>query len=564
MSEPQPSHFIRQIIEKDRAAGKNEGRVATRFPPEPNGYLHIGHAKSICLNFGLAQDYDGTCNLRFDDTNPEKESVDYARAIEEDVAWLGYEWTELCHASDYFEQLYAFAIELIEKGLAYVDELSADQIREYRGTLTEPGRESPYRSRSVEENRSAFEAMRAGDFADGKAVLRAKIDMASPNINLRDPVLYRVKHTSHHRAGDAWCIYPMYDFTHGISDALEGVTHSLCTLEFEDHRPLYDWILDNVNIGCHPHQIEFSRLEMLYTITSKRKLLKLVEEGIVDGWDDPRMPTLSAMRRRGYPPEAIREFCRRLGVSKAVNRVELSVLEGVVRDVLGPQTRRVFAVLDPIRIVITNLPEDHHEEMECPYHPQRPELGTRKVPFHRELFIERDDFMEEAPKKYFRLKPGGAVRLRYAYIIDFQEMIKDEAGNIVEIRCTYDPATRSGQDESGRKVKGTIHWVSARSGVPAAVRLYDRMFVKARPDADPDVPFTDHLNSESLVEAQARVEPALLELEAGESVQFERNGYFITDSQDHRADQPVFNRTVTLRDSWSKIEAEQAQAEGRV
>lgn len=564
MSEPQPSHFIRQIIEKDRAAGKNEGRVATRFPPEPNGYLHIGHAKSICLNFGLAQDYDGTCNLRFDDTNPEKESVDYARAIEEDVAWLGYEWTELCHASDYFEQLYAFAIELIDKGLAYVDELSADQIREYRGTLTEPGRESPYRSRSVEENRSAFEAMRAGEFADGKAVLRAKIDMASPNINMRDPVLYRVKHTSHHRAGDAWCIYPMYDFTHGISDALEGVTHSLCTLEFEDHRPLYDWILDNINIGCHPQQIEFSRLEMLYTITSKRKLLKLVEEGIVDGWDDPRMPTLSAMRRRGYPPEAIREFCRRLGVSKAVNRVELSVLEGVVRDVLGPQTRRVFAVLDPIRIVITNLPEDHHEDMECPYHPQRPELGTRKVPFHRELFIERDDFMEEAPKKYFRLKPGGAVRLRYAYIIDFQEMIKDEAGNIVEIRCTYDPATRSGQDESGRKVKGTIHWVSARSGVPATVRLYDRMFVKARPDANPDVPFTDHLNPESLVEVQARVEPALLELEAGESVQFERNGYFITDSHDHRVDQPVFNRTVTLRDSWSKIEAEQAQAEGRV
>ncbi|MEM6935272.1 MAG: glutamine--tRNA ligase/YqeY domain fusion protein, partial [Pseudomonadota bacterium] len=479
---PLASHFIRQIIEKDRAAGRHEGRVGTRFPPEPNGYLHIGHAKSICLNFGLALDYAGSCNLRFDDTNPEKESEEFAAAIERDVSWLGFEWQEMRHASDYFEQLYDFGQELIQKGLAYVDSMPADQIREYRGTLTEPGQASPYRDRSVEENADLFRRMREGEFEDGAHVLRAKIDMASPNINMRDPVLYRIRRATHHRTGDQWCIYPMYDFTHCISDALEGITHSLCTLEFEDHRPLYDWVIEHTSVPHQPQQIEFSRLELLYTVTSKRKLAELVSLGLVEGWDDPRMPTLSGMRRRGYPPEAIRDFCQRIGVSKAENKVEMGVLENSVREALNATSPRVMAVLNPLKLVLTNYPEDKTESLDCPFHPQQPELGSRPVPFTREVYIERDDFMEDPPGKYFRLKPGGAVRLRFGYIVDFESVVKDDHGNVVEVHCRVDPETRSGSDTSGRKVKGTIHWVSAAHAVDATVRVYDRLFTRRRPD----------------------------------------------------------------------------------
>ena len=562
MSEIQPQNFIRAIVDRDLADNRHGGKVMTRFPPEPNGYLHIGHAKSICLNFGIAQDYHGACNLRFDDTNPEKESEEYTRAIREDVAWLGFEWAKLCHASDYFEQLYGYAEELIGKGLAYVDSQSAEEIRALRGTLKEPGRNSPWRDRPAEESLDLFRRMRAGEFDDGAHVLRAKIDMGSPNINLRDPVLYRIRRAHHHRTGDAWCIYPMYDFTHAISDALEGITHSLCTLEFEDHRPLYDWTLDNISIDCHPQQIEFSRLELLFTVTSKRKLGALVSEGVVSGWDDPRMPTISGMRRRGYTPEAIRDFCGRIGVSKAENKVELGVLENSVREDLGPRCPRVMGVLDPLKVVITNWPEDRVEEMEAPYHPQNPDMGSRRMPFSREIYIERDDFMEDAPNKYFRLKPGGAVRLRYGYVIDFQELVKDEAGNIVEIRCTHDPDTRSGEDTSGRKIKGTIHWVSARHAFEAEVRLYDRLFTRARPDADKAHDFREFLNPESLLTVRGKLEPALQDLQPEDRVQFERLGYFVADRHDSRPGRPVFNRTVTLRDSWAKIEQQERDASG--
>ncbi len=558
MSGTTPKNFIRNIIDKDLEVGKNEGRVHTRFPPEPNGYLHIGHAKSICLNFGVAEDYRGLCNLRYDDTNPEKESEEFVRAIEDDVHWLGFEWSELRHASDYFEQLYGYAEELIEKELAYVDTLSPEEMRAYRGTLTEPGRNSPDRDRLAAENLNLFRRMRAGEFEDGAMVLRAKIDMSSPNINMRDPVLYRIKRSHHQRTGDEWCIYPMYDFTHCISDALEGITHSLCTLEFEDHRPLYDWTLENVSVPCHPQQIEFSRLELLYTLTSKRKLAQLVAEGLVSGWDDPRMPTLSGMRRRGYTPAAIRDFCSRIGVSKAENKVELGVLEGSVRDDLGPTAPRVFGVVDPLKVILTNYPEDKVETREWPYHPQAPELGSRSMPFSRELYIERDDFMEDAPRKYFRLKPGGAVRLRYGYVIDFEKVIKDDDGNIVEIHCTYDPETRSGEDTSGRKVKGTIHWVSAAHAFEAEVRLYDRLFVVPRPDGDKERDFHEFINPDSLTVVRAQLEPSLADAMPEQRFQFERLGYFVADRYDSTSGAPVFNRTVTLRDSWAKIEKQQA------
>ncbi|MFK7958850.1 MAG: glutamine--tRNA ligase/YqeY domain fusion protein [Lysobacterales bacterium] len=563
--EPKPvaSHFIRQIIEKDREAGRHEGRVATRFPPEPNGYLHIGHAKSICLNFGMAKDYQGRCNLRFDDTNPEKESVEFATAIERDVAWLGFEWQEMRHASDYFEQLFEFAMELVHKGLAYVDSLPADDIREYRGTLKEPGKDSPYRGRSVEENADLFARMRSGEFADGAHVLRAKIDMASPNINMRDPILYRIRRATHHRTGDAWCIYPMYDFTHCISDALEGITHSLCTLEFEDHRPLYDWVIEQTSVPHTPQQIEFSRLELLYTVTSKRKLAELVALDLVDGWDDPRMPSLSGMRRRGYPPEAIRDFCQRIGVSKGENKVEMGVLENSVREALSDKAPRVMAVLNPLKIVLTNYPEDKEESMDCPFHPQQPELGERPVPFTRELYIERDDFMEDPPGKYFRLKPGGAVRLRFGYIIDFESVVKDDDGNIVEVHCRVDPDTRSGNDTSGRKVKGTIHWVSAKHAVDATVRVYDRLFTRRRPDDGKEgKDFKEYLNPESLsVLEGCKLEGSVAGTAPGSHFQFERTGYFVTDAKDSSPEKLVFNRTVTLRDTWAKIEKENQEAD---
>jgi len=554
-----PQNFIRQIIDRDLADNRHAGKVHTRFPPEPNGFLHIGHAKSICLNFGIAQDYQGDCNLRFDDTNPDKESEEYARAIMRDVQWLGFGWASLCHASDYFSQLYDFAEELIGKGLAYVDSLSPEQMREYRGSLTAAGTDSPYRNRSVAENLDLFRRMKAGEFADGEHALRARIDMSSPNINLRDPVLYRIKHVSHHRSGDQWCIYPMYDFTHCISDALEGITHSLCTLEFEDHRPLYDWVLEHVSAPCHPQQIEFSRLEMLYTVTSKRKLNQLVTEGLVDGWDDPRMPTISGMRRRGFTAAAIREFCRRIGVSKARNQIEMGILEGTVRDDLGARAPRAMAVLDPIKVVLVNYPEDQVEQMEAPNHPQQPEMGTRSMPFCRELYIERDDFMEDPPGKYFRLKPGGAVRLRFGYIIDLVEIIKDEAGRVTELHCTYDPDTRSGTGSSTRKCKGTIHWVSARHAISAEVRLYDRLFLRANPDDGKEGrAFTEYLNPDSLkVLKSTRLEPSLAQAKAGDHCQFERIGYFVADEHDSLPGQPVFNRTVTLRDSWAKIEQQQ-------
>jgi glutaminyl-tRNA synthetase len=551
MSESEPRDFIRQIIADDIASGKHDGAVVTRFPPEPNGFLHIGHAKSICLNFGVATENDGKTFLRFDDTNPGKESEEYVEAIKADVRWLGFDWEDrLTHASDYFDQLYDSAVRLIEMGSAYVDSLSADEIRAHRGTLTEPGQNSPYRDRSVEENLDLFRRMRDGEFDDGEHVLRAKIDMASPNINMRDPTLYRIRHVPHQNAGDKWKIYPMYDFAHGLSDAYEGITHSLCTLEFEDHRPLYDWFLDRLEPPHRPRQIEFSRLNLAYALTSKRKLNQLVEEGVVSGWDDPRLATLAGMRRRGYPPAAVRDFISRVGVTKKENMIEMAVLENSVRELLGEEAERRMAVLNPLRVVLTNYPEGETETMEALNHPNKPELGTRAVPFSRELYIEQDDFMEEAPRKFFRLKPGGEVRLRFGYIIRCDEVIKDDDGNVVELRCSYDPDTRSGTGTSDRKVKGTIHWVSAAHALPAEVRLYDRLFTVPDPGSDKDV--HEHLNPESLVVADARLEPAL----AGESgaVQFERLGYFASDAVDHSAEKPVFNRIVTLRDSWAKIE----------
>ena len=550
------TNFIRNIIDADLAKNKNQGRVATRFPPEPNGYLHIGHAKSICLNFGVAIDYQGTCNLRFDDTNPHKENIEFVEAIKQDVQWLGYDWGErLFYASDYFEQLYDYAVQLIKKGKAYVCDLTAEQTREYRGTLTEPGKDSPYRDRSVEDNLDLFARMRAGEFADGERILRAKIDMASPNMNLRDPAVYRIRHGAvHHQTGEAWSIYPMYDFTHCLSDSIECITHSLCTLEFEDHRPLYDWFLDELGVDCHPQQIEFSRLELEYTITSKRKLTQLVDEGHVEDWDDPRMPTIAGMRRRGYTPAAIRDFCERIGVTKSGNNVEMGVLENCVREDLNVSAQRRMAVLHPLKVVIENYPEDQVEELQAANHPQDESMGTRTIPLTRELYIDREDFREEAPRKFKRLVTGGEVRLRNAYVIRCDEVTKDSHGEIIELRCSYDPETLSKNPE-GRKVKGVIHWASASKGIAAEVRLYDRLFNHPNPDAAKEgKDFTDYLNPESLLTlTQCWLEPSLAEVKPGEQIQFEREGYFCVDP-DHSHDRPIFNRTVTLRDSWARIE----------
>jgi glutaminyl-tRNA synthetase len=552
------SNFIRNIINDDIAANKNNGKVATRFPPEPNGYLHIGHAKSICLNFGIARDYNGACNLRFDDTNPHKENAEYVEAIKKDVHWLGYDWGESNYfASDYFEQLYDFAVQLIKKGRAYVCDLNAEEMREYRGTLTEPGKNSPHRDRSVEENLELFAKMRAGEFPDGSKVLRAKIDMASPNINLRDPTLYRIRHgVVHHQTGEAWCVYPMYDFTHCLSDSIEGITHSICTLEFEDHRPLYDWFLDTLEVACHPQQIEFSRLSLQYTITSKRKLTALVEEGHVEGWDDPRMPTIAGMRRRGYPAAAIRDFCSRIGVTKSDNTVEMGVLENCVREDLNKNAPRRMAVLNPLKLIIENYPEDKEELLKVANHPQDESMGTRQIVFTREVYIDRADFMEEKPnKKFKRLVTGGEVRLRNAYVVRCDEVIKDEQGEIIELHCSYDSATL-GANPEGRKVKGVIHWVSAKHAVPAEIRLYDRLFNHPTPDAAKDgQDCTAHLNPGSLLTlTQCVLESSLAESEAGAIYQFEREGYFCKDPAKTADGKPVFNRTVTLRDSWAKIE----------
>jgi glutaminyl-tRNA synthetase len=533
-------------------SGKHD-EIVTRFPPEPNGYLHVGHVMSICLNFGVGEENDGRTFLRFDDTNPGKEKEEYVRAIEHDVHWLGFDWGDrLTHASDYFDRIYEAAETLIEKGVAYVDSLSADEIREHRGTLTEAGRNSPHRDRSVEENLDLFRRMRGGEFEDGAHVLRAKIDMASPNMNLRDPALYRIRHVDHQRTGSKWCIYPMYDFAHTLSDAFEGITHSLCTLEFEDHRPLYDWFLDQLKPEHRPRQIEFSRLNLAYTITSKRKLNLLIENGVVLGWDDPRMPTIAGMRRRGYPAAAVRDFVKRGGVTKKDKLIEMGVLENCIREELGETAERRMAVLRPLKVVLTNYPEDQVEIMQAMNHPANPDMGTRDMPFSRELWIEQDDFLEEAPRKFFRLKPGGEVRLRFGYIIKCEEVIKDDDGNVVELRCTYDPDTRSGTGTSDRKVKGTIHWVSASHGIPANVRLYDRLFTVPDPNAVDD--FMTALNAESLDIVDAILEPALADLAVGEAVQFERLGYFCADSADHSVGSPVINRIVTLRDSWAKIE----------
>ncbi len=550
------TNFIRTIIDDDLKTGKNDGRVATRFPPEPNGYLHIGHAKSICLNFGIARDYNGTCNLRFDDTNPEKEEIEYVDSIKTDVRWLGFDWEEReYYASDYFEQLYDFAVHLIKAGRAYVDSLSAEEIRDHRGTLTEPGKQSPYRDRSVEENLDLFERMRAGEFKDGAHVLRAKIDMASPNMNMRDPAIYRIRHAAHHRTGDKWCIYPMYDYTHCLSDALEKITHSICTLEFEDHRPLYDWVLDQLPVPCHPQQIEFARLNLSFTVLSKRKLIELVDQGHVDGWDDPRMPTISGYRRRGYTPEAIRNFCDRIGVAKRDSVVDVALLEYCLREDLNARAPRVMAVLRPLKVVITNYPAGQSEELGAVNHPEYPERGTRKVPFGRELYIEQEDFMEAPPKKFFRLAPGREVRLRYAYFIKCEEVIKDAAGNVTEVHCTYDPTTRGGDSPDGRKVKATLHWVSAAHAIKAEVRLYDRLFNDENPAAAKQGEhFTDHINPKSLETLTGcRLEPSLAAAQPGDQVQFERLGYFIADTADSKPGTPVFNRTVTLRDQWAKF-----------
>ncbi|HFC9210195.1 TPA: glutamine--tRNA ligase [Vibrio cholerae] len=553
-AEARPSNFIRQIIDKDLADGKHT-TVHTRFPPEPNGYLHIGHAKSICLNFGIAQDYQGQCNLRFDDTNPEKENLEYVESIKKDVTWLGFDWSgEVCYSSDYFDKLYEYAIELIQKGLAYVDELTPEQIREYRGTLTEPGKHSPYRDRSVEENLALFEKMRAGEFAEGQACLRAKIDMASSFIVMRDPVLYRVRFAEHHQTGDKWCIYPMYDFTHCISDALEGITHSICTLEFQDNRRLYDWVLDNITIPCHPRQYEFSRLNLEYTVMSKRKLNQLVTEKLVTGWDDPRMPTISGLRRRGFTPSAIREFCKRIGVTKQENMIEYSALESCIRDDLNENAPRAMAVLDPVKLVIENFAAGTVETLTLANHPHKPEMGDREVPFTRELWIEREDFREEANKKYKRLVLGKEVRLRGAYVIKAERIEKDEQGNITTIFCSYDPETLGKNPADGRKVKGVIHWVSAEKGVPAEFRLYERLFTVPNPGAADN--FAETINPESLVKVQGYVEPSLVEAKPEFGYQFERMGYFCADNKDSSPQALVFNRTVGLRDSFAKIDEE--------
>ena len=550
-----PAHFIRHLIDADQASAKHGGRVATRFPPEPNGYLHIGHAKSVCLNFGLALDYGGTCNLRFDDTNPDTESEEYAEAIKADVRWLGFDWDErLYHASDYFEQLYDFACDLIKAGKAYVDSLSADDIRNMRGTLTEPGRDSPHRQRSMAENLDLFARMRAGEFAEGEHVLRAKIDMASSNINMRDPTLYRIRKSPHHRTGDRWQIYPLYDYTHCISDALEGITHSLCTLEFEDHRPLYDWVLDQLDLPCHPQQIEFARLEINYTITSKRKLLELVREAHVAGWDDPRLPTLKGMRRRGYPPAALRDFCERVGVTKKQTVIDMGVLENCVREELDRSAPRAMVVMDPLKVTIENFEEAAVEWLQAPNHPKDAALGNRSVPFTREILIERDDFSENPPPKYYRLAPGAEVRLRYGYVIRCTDVIKNADGTVSELRCVYDAATAGGKSADGRKIKGIIHWVSAAHAQALEVRLFDRLFDVPDPGAAED--YREHLNPHSLrVVKTARAEPAL-RAEPGFCCQFERIGYFCADLESSSA-APVFNRTVTLRDTWARISENQ-------
>jgi glutaminyl-tRNA synthetase len=546
--------FIRQIVTEEVAAGKNGGRVQTRFPPEPNGYLHIGHAMAICVDFGVAEEFGGACYLRFDDTNPERETEEFVEGIKRDVRWLGFDWNDrLRHASDYFPRIYELATELVKKGLAYVDHSTAEEIRKNRGTLTQPGMDSPYRNRTIAENLELLERMKRGDFDEGECVLRARIDMASPNINLRDPTLYRIRKVTHQRTGDEWCIYPMYDYAHTLSDAIEGTTHSLCSLEFEDHRPLYDWFLDHLWKGPdRPRQIEFSRLNLMFTVMSKRILKRLVDEKRVEGWDDPRMPTLSGFRRRGYTPESIREFVQRVGVTKKEKVAELGLLEGCIREDLNELAPRRFAVLDPLKIVLDNYP-DQDEWLEAANHPNRPELGTRKIPFAKEILIEREDFMENAPSKFHRLKPGGEVRLRYGYIVKCERVVKNTAGEITELRCTYDPATRSGSDDTGRKVKGTIHWVSAEHAIRAPVRLYDRLFVAPFPGDD----LAKELNPNSLTLVEtAALEPALAEAQPGERFQFERNGYFVADSVLSKPGKPVFNRTVTLRDSWAKLEQE--------
>jgi len=542
------ANFIRQIIAKD-LADKKHNKVITRFPPEPNGFLHIGHAKSICLNFGVAAENQGLCNLRFDDTNPEKESIEYVQAIEKDVYWLGFEWAELKYSSDYFELLYNYAVELIEKGLAYVDSLNAEQMREYRGSLTEAGKESPDRGRSIEENLDLFARMRAGEFADGQYLLRAKIDMAASNINLRDPALYRIRRIHHQRTGDQWCIYPMYDYTHCISDALEGITHSLCTLEFADHRPLYDWVLDNISIECHPQQIEFARLSLEYTIVSKRKLNQLVVEGHVSGWDDPRMPTIAGLRRAGYTPKSIRDFCERIGVTKKDSSIEMAVLESCIREDLNETAPRAMAVLEPLKIVIENYPDAQIEQLAMGKHPQNETMGKRHVPFSKIIYIEQEDFADVPPPKYKRLIADGEVRLRGAYVIKCHEVIKDTAGKVIELRCTYDENTL-GKKPEGRKVKGVIHWVSAAHALDAEIRLYDRLFNISNPDAQAN--FCDALNPDSLtVVANAKVEASLDEAKQGDRFQFERVGYFCLDTKDSSIDKLVFNRTVTLRDTWA-------------
>ena len=551
------SNFIAAIVNADVKANKNGGKVMTRFPPEPNGYLHIGHAKSICLNFGLAGDFNGLCNLRFDDTNPVKEEQEYIDSIMEDVKWLGFDWEDrLYFSSDYFEKFYEFALRLIRKGKAYVDSLSAEEIREYRGTLTEPGKESPYRNRSVEENLTLFEGMKNGEFPDGQYVLRAKVDMASGNLNMRDPVIYRILHASHHRTGDAWCIYPMYDFAHGQSDSIEGITHSICTLEFEDHRPLYDWFIDELELACHPQQIEFARLNLTYTIMSKRKLVRLVTEGYMNGWDDPRMPTISGLRRRGFTPESIRDFCDRIGVAKKASTVDVALLEHCLREDLNKRANRFMAVLKPLKVVIENYPEGDVDLLDAVNNPEDPGAGTRKVPFSKVLYIEQDDFMEEPPKKFFRLAPGREVRLRYGYFITCIDVVKDkDTGEVIELRCTYDPETRGGNAPDGRKVKATLHWVSAEHGLQAEVRLYSHLFVKENPaDGKDGEDFTAHINPDSLeILDNCCVEPSLGEMKPEEICQFERLGYFCADRYDCTKEKLVFNRTVTLRDTWARL-----------
>ena len=555
--------FVRAIVAEDNRTGKYDGRVCTRFPPEPNGYLHIGHAKSICLNFGIAaENPGGTCNLRFDDTNPTKEEEEYVRSIIEDVRWLGWDWGEgLLYGSDYFQQMYDYAVQLIKAGKAYVCDLTAEQTREYRGTLTEPGRDSPYRDRSIDENLDLFERMKAGEFPDGSRTLRAKIDMASNNLNLRDPVMYRILHATHHRTGNDWCIYPMYDWAHGLEDSIEGITHSICTLEFENHRPLYDWFLDELGI-YHPQQIEFARLNVTYTVMSKRRLLTLVQKELVNGWDDPRMPTISGMRRRGYSPEAIRDFCKTVGVAKFNGTIDIALLEHCVRKDLNQHSPRVMGVLRPLKVVITNYPEGQTEELDAVNNPEDPNAGTRKVPFARELYIEREDFMEDPPKKFFRLAPGREVRLRYAYFVTCTDVIKDADGEIVELHCTYDPETRGGDSPDGRKVKATLHWVSAAHAVSAEVRLYDHLFTKQDPS---DVPegedFTANLNPASLeILPDCRVEPGLADAAPGDRFQFERLGYFCVDPDTSGGENMVFNRTVSLRDTWAKIQKSNQQS----